>query len=163
MNNYKLGVDIGGVIIAEIKAEGGLAHIDENYLKVPIVSGSIDALRILKSHFGDDIYLISKARAEVEPQCRDWLRHHLFFEETEINPQNLHFCRERSGKKDLCLSLGITHFIDDKLEVLSHLVGTVPNLYLFHPHQEENVGYEICLTDVVVIQDWVEALALLGR
>jgi hypothetical protein len=160
-----LGVDIGGVVIAEIKAQGGLAHIDEDFLDVPPVLEAIEVLWYLNKqslgyfgYSGNNIHLISKARQEVEPNCREWLRHYRFFEKTGIPLDNLHFCRERSGKKDLCIKLGVTHFIDDKLEVLSHLVGVVPNLFLFNPEEEEVSRYKPYLKDVRVMKSWDEIL-----
>jgi hypothetical protein len=33
------------------------------------------------------------------------------------------FCRQRHEKAAICRELGLTHFIDDRLEVLSHLLG----------------------------------------
>ncbi len=31
----------------------------------------------------------------------------------------------------MCVELGITHFVDDRAEVLESLLGVVPHLYLF--------------------------------
>ncbi|KND51502.1 MAG: hypothetical protein AB202_02935 [Parcubacteria bacterium C7867-007] len=157
----KLGVDIGGVIIAEIKAEGGLAHIDEDHLNVLPVQSVLEALAQLEHTFKDQRFLISKAREEVEGSCRSWLQHYKFFETTGIPEAHLHFCRERSGKKAICRELGITHFVDDKLEVLSHLVGLVPNLFLFNPDENETRPYAEYLPSVTVVPDWRSLTQLL--
>ena len=34
-------------------------------------------------------------------------------------------------KADHCLELAVTHFVDDRSDVLNHLVGIVEHLYLF--------------------------------
>jgi hypothetical protein len=159
---HRIGIDIGGVIIQEIKTEGGLAHIDENFLEVPPVEGAFQGVAELVRTFDpENVFLISKARAEVQGNCRQWLAHHRFFDETGVSEENLHFCLERSGKRDLCQKLFITDFIDDKLEVLSHLTSLVPRLYLFNPCEEEMVGFEHCLSSVTVCQQWPRLLNLI--
>jgi hypothetical protein len=49
---------------------------------------------------------------------------------TRLHAAQVRFCQQRHDKATLCRQLGVTHFIDDRLAVLSHLVGTVPHLYL---------------------------------
>lgn len=44
---------------------------------------------------------------------------------------HVRFCRDRAGKVPICRELRITHFIDDRADVLGHLEGTVPRLYRF--------------------------------
>ena len=158
---HKLGVDIGGVIIAEIKAAGGLAHIDDDHLNVPPIKGAFEGLVWLEGIFGSRRFLISKAREEVEEPCRAWLKHQQFFETTRIPESHLHFCRERSGKRAICEKLGITHFIDDKLEVLSHLIGIVPNLYLFNPDESEMKPYSEHLPLVTIVPNWQSFIAFM--
>lgn len=41
----------------------------------------------------------------------------------------------RSGKALHCRELGITHFIDDRADVLEPMAGIVPNRYLFGPQR----------------------------
>lgn len=158
----RIGVDIGGVIIKEIKAEGGLAHIDENFLEVPPVEGAFQGVAELVRVFGpENVFLISKARVEVQGNCRQWLAHYQFFDETGVLEENLHFCLERSGKRELCKQLLITHFIDDKLEVLSHVLDFVLRLYLFRSTPAEYVGFEDALPRVIVCNEWHELVALI--
>ena len=45
--------------------------------------------------------------------------------------QHLRFCRERKEKKVHGRELALTHFIDDRMDVLTHLRRVVPNLYWF--------------------------------
>jgi hypothetical protein len=45
------------------------------------------------------------------------------------------FCLQRPEKALHCRELGITHFIDDRTDVLEAMIGVVPNLYLFGPQR----------------------------
>src|SRR6185369_12095724 len=53
-----------------------------------------------------------------------------FFDRTGIPPGHVHFVRERLDKAPVCQRLGVTHFVDDRLDVLAHL-ETVEHRYLF--------------------------------
>jgi len=50
-----------------------------------------------------------------------------------IQRANVRFCQERPQKAVHCRQLGITHFIDDREDVLAHLDGVVPFRLLFGP------------------------------
>ncbi len=45
--------------------------------------------------------------------------------------EHVRFCRERPQKLPICAELGITHFIDDHMEIMDVLRPIVPHLYLF--------------------------------
>ena len=49
-----------------------------------------------------------------------------------MRQKHVHFCNERSEKEAICRELGVTHFIDDHLEVLLYL-KSVPYRFLFAP------------------------------
>jgi hypothetical protein len=53
-----------------------------------------------------------------------------FFGRTRIPEASLHFVRERRDKAPVCQRLGVTHFVDDRLDVLAHL-DAVEHRYLF--------------------------------
>jgi hypothetical protein len=77
----------------------------------------------------------------VEQKTRLWLDHHRFFEQTGVAAANVRFCRERPQKRDHALALGLTHFIDDRIDVLGHLEGAVAHRVLFRnwPEAEAEV------------------------
>jgi hypothetical protein len=66
------------------------------------------------------------------------------------------FCRQRHEKAAICRELGLTHFIDDRLEVLSHLLGTVPHLYLFRSRAGDVDRFRRFLPHVRMINQWSE-------
>ena len=64
-----------------------------------------------------------------------WFERHRFFERTGIDSRNVRFCLKRPEKALHCREIGITHFIDDRTDVLEAMIGVVPNLYLFGPQR----------------------------
>lgn len=50
------------------------------------------------------------------------------------------FCRERPQKAPICAELGITHFIDDRADVLEPMCGIVANRFLFGPQRAPAVA-----------------------
>lgn len=157
----RLGVDIGGVLIDRINDDTDTSFFGDNFLRTTAVPGAIDAIRQLSDRrFGGHIHLVSKCGPRVEQKSRDWLAHHDFFRATGVDPAHLHFCRQRQEKAPICETLELTHFIDDRLEVLGYL-ESVPNLYLFHPTAGEVEKHARHLHRVHRVESWDEVLTAL--
>ncbi|MDB1089981.1 hypothetical protein PJ985_20695 [Streptomyces sp. ACA25] len=126
-----LGVDVGGVIIARVAAGADTSFFGSQPLTTPAVEGVFATLALLTAEpFGQRVHLVSTAGPRVARNTRAWLHHHEFFRRTGIPATHLHFVRKRADKAPVCTGLGITHFIDDHLDVLEHLT-TVSHRYLF--------------------------------
>ena len=155
-----LGIDIGGVIIQRIDPDADTSF-QNDFVKTPPVEGAIETIaEIVDLRFAEHVFLISKCGPEVEALTVQWLEAHSFFQNSKIPVGNIRFCRERAEKALICEALGITHFIDDRLEVLSHL-KTVPNLYLFQPRPEEVANFTQHRDTVRVAQSWQRILEML--
>jgi hypothetical protein len=134
----RLGVDFGRVIHGGA-AEAGpadTAFLDgdlEQALRSPATEGAFDVLPRLVALFGGRVWVISKCGERVQRRTLRWLDHHDFYARTGIAPGDVRFCRERADKALHCAELGITHMIDDRLDVHRALRGLVPHLYLFGP------------------------------
>ncbi|MGH7486905.1 MAG: hypothetical protein ACREMY_15090, partial [bacterium] len=115
---------------------------------------------IVRYRFGTGAYLISKCGPKVQEMTLRWLEAHDFFRKTSVVPGNVHFCRERSQKAAICETLGVTHFVDDRLEVLRHL-STVENLFLFQPRPTEVEEYAAFRRHVHEVGTWNELRHLL--
>ncbi len=153
----RLGVDIGGVIIEGASASADTSFFSDNYLMTPALPGAVEALRRLHDErFGEDIFLVSKCGARTERKTREWLDHHRVYARSGLAPERLHFCRKRQDKAPICRDLGITHFIDDRLEVLGYL-ETVPRRFLFRPWEEEVARHAALLPQVTRVESWAEA------
>lgn len=137
-NTPRLGIDIGRVIISPAETAGDTSFLhnsDEGAMQTPPNEGAFAAIRALAERFAGRVWLVSKAGPAVAGRSSRWLRHWGFFSETGVSPQHLHFCRERAGKRPIAEALRLTHFIDDRADVLGHLRGVVPGLFLFGPQR----------------------------
>ncbi|GIF17964.1 hypothetical protein Ate02nite_06940 [Paractinoplanes tereljensis] len=134
----RLGVDIGRVIIGGSAPGGGDTQFfsgdPAKMLATPAVPGAFEALARLVPRF-EQVWLVSKCGERVQRHTRQWLDHHDFFGRTGIPRDNVRFCRARPDKAIHCAELGITHFVDDKLDVHAALRGIVEHRYLFGPQR----------------------------
>lgn len=151
-----LGVDIGGVIITPARKAGDTSFFSSDYLATPPMAGAFEAIAALaRMRFGARVHLVSKCGPGVEAKTRAWLAHHAFHDITGVPEERLHFCRARADKAPICARLGVTHFIDDRLEVLGYL-ASVPTRYLFQPDAKEMARHAAHLPDVRIVQSWAE-------
>jgi hypothetical protein len=158
----RLGLDVGGVIIDRVNDAEDTSFFGNRYLETTAVPGVFAALRTLAdARFGGEVYLVSKCGRRVQERTLEWLAHHDFYAATSISPEQVHFCRKRADKAGVCSELGITHFVDDRLEVLSYL-HHVPHRYLFQPSAEEVRQFAQFLPHVVQVASWAELLQALG-
>lgn len=153
----RLGIDIGRVIIDGSSHptgddtaffKGGI----ENALRTPAMAGVFDSIARLAALFDGRVWLVSKCGERVEARTRQWLAHHSFFEQMNIDPEHLRFCRQRPEKAIHCRELEITHFIDDRMDVLEALEGIVPYRYLFGPQRHRDAS-----SGVTTTPDWESA------
>jgi hypothetical protein len=132
----RLGIDIGRVLMCPAGEDGrpdtSFLEADERAaLAVPPTPHMFDVVPRLVVLFGQRVWLVSKAGPRIERLTRRWLDHHRFFDRTGLRRDRVRFCRRREDKRAHAESLGLTHFIDDRTDVLAHLRGLVPCLYLF--------------------------------
>lgn len=131
-----LGIDIGRVIIGAVDDNGHadtsfLSGTPERALQTPPAPDAFPCIGRLVDLFGGAVWLVSKCGPRVQAKTRAWLDHWRFWDVTGVVPGNVRFCLERAQKARHCRDLAITHFIDDRLDVLEHLRGVVGHLYLF--------------------------------
>lgn len=132
---FRLGVDIGRVVIGGGVVPGSsdtqfFSGDTTRMLATPAVPGAFTTLARLVPLF-DQVWLVSKCGERVRRHTRQWLEHHDFAARTGIPRDHLRFCLRRPDKAVHCAELGITHFVDDKLDVHQALRGVVAHRYLF--------------------------------
>lgn len=158
-----LGVDLGNVIIDHV----GFGTTPEffrsgDYNMIPPVNGVLEALRYLNGdRFHGNVFVVYNASDVADQKIIGWLKSHDFFRQTGISPERVRRTQNGRNKSSVCELYGATHFIDDRLEVLSHLVGKVRNLYLLHPQQKEVEQHKDFLTHVNQVQSWDDIVRLL--
>jgi hypothetical protein len=131
-----LGIDIGRVLMCpsddDARPDTSFLDLpDEKALALPASPYVWDVVPELVRAFAGRVWLVSKAGARIEALTRRWLAHHRFFERVGLPDDAVRFCRRRPEKRAHAVELGLTHFIDDRSDVLEALVGAVPHLYLF--------------------------------
>ena len=129
----RLGIDIGRVIIDGSSGPGDTSFFSGDIaamLRTPAVPGAFEAIARLVRLF-DETWLVSKCGPRVQQRSLEWLAHHRFWERTGVAEGNVRFCLRRPQKAIHCAELGITHFIDDKPDVISAITPVVANRYLF--------------------------------
>jgi hypothetical protein len=87
--------------------------------------------------FEGRVWIISKCGENTQRKTLAWLDHHDFYGCTGVPRGNVRFCRQRSEKAVHCREVGITHMIDDRVDVHREIRGMVPHLYLFGPQDGE--------------------------
>ncbi|MBT8492227.1 MAG: hypothetical protein KJO07_04135 [Deltaproteobacteria bacterium] len=134
-NQEHIGIDFGRVIMCAVKDgvedTSFLGRSFADAMKTPATPGALDCIAKLVERYGGRVSVVSKCGESVENKTRAWLGRNDVYAATGLAKEQVHFCRKRHEKAPICRRLGITHFIDDRVDVLSHMVGIVPNLYLF--------------------------------
>jgi hypothetical protein len=152
-----LGIDIGRVIIGAADASGTadtsfISGSEEAALATPASPGAFEAIAELTREFAGRVWLVSKCGPRIQRLTKRWLARSGFHERTKVRRDRVRFCLKRPEKREHCLAIGATHFVDDRLDVLEHLVGTVPRLYWF--------GYQRGATHTPgwaqAVRDWAE-------
>ncbi|WP_131739894.1 hypothetical protein [Actinomadura roseirufa] len=136
----RLGVDFGRVIHGGPLAPGGAdtAFLDgslEEALASPATEGMFEVLPALVAAFGGRAWIISKCGERVRHRTLAWLDHAGFYARVGLPRENVRFCRRRAEKAEHCRDLGITHMIDDRLDVHRAIRDIVPYRYLFGPQE----------------------------
>ena len=158
MKDKALGVDIGNVIINHrLTDKNDKTLHEERYSTIPAGEGVYESLKRLNiEKFHGNIFLISKCTPWAEEKILAWLKDNDFYTKTGVKPENVFFCRERHEKDKICRDNNIAYFIDDRLEVLSHMVDTVSQLFLYQPDQAEIDEYRQFLPKVTIVESWTE-------
>lgn len=135
-----LGVDLGWTVV-------------NNRTKEPYP----DAFRVLKRFAleWDNVYIISKVNEEQKLRSLVWLRDWDFHRNTRIPKENLFYCAERQDKGVIADTLSLTHFIDDRAEVLAFMAPDIEK-FLFNPRPNDVVEHFNFLHNTKIVKDWKE-------
>src|ERR1051326_4705692 len=114
----RLGVDIGRVIIDGSAHPGGgdtafFSGDEATMLATPEIPDAFDTIARLVERFAGAVWLVSKCGPNTQARTLRWLDSHDFYGRTGVDPEHVRFCRRRAEKRDHCLALGLTHFVDD--------------------------------------------------
>jgi hypothetical protein len=150
-----LGIDIGGVLIPMAAGASDTTFFGGRPMETPAQPYMFDAVRMLTERFDGRVHLVSKCGPKIERISRDWLSYVEFWSRTGVTPENLHFVRERPDKALVCRRLDITHFIDDRLDVLLAM-HSVHGRYLFLGGRDGQRKLEVP-AEIRQLRDWEHA------
>jgi hypothetical protein len=108
-----------------------LGAAEADALRTPPSEGAFVVLRELTALTHGKVWLVSKAGPRIQGLTRRWLEHWRVYETTGLPRDHVRFCLQRRDKATHAVELRLSHFIDDRLDVLGHLRGIVAWLYLY--------------------------------
>lgn len=158
-----IGIDIGNVIIGD--DTDAPAMFTQGYLNAQELPGAIDTIAWLnqRSPFRDRVYLVSKCGETVQRKTMEWLDAKNFWVLTSIDRVKVRFCLERTDKAVIAKELGLTYFVDDRLEILGYLAEICTGgRFLFRGKAREIQKYSIFLGAVECVESWKELKSRLG-
>ena len=104
----KIGFDFGKTI--------GEVENQEPY------KGCYNILKMIVDKLGsENVYIISKARAEMKLRIQEWLVRTDFYTFTGFDIKNLYFVDEYADKRNLVDKIKINIFVDDSIKVIRYL------------------------------------------
>lgn len=157
MRNKVLGVDVGGVIIDRQNDRADTSFFGPNYLHTPATEGVFETLQ-RASELGFIVHVVSKCGQNTQRKTLEWLAYHNFYQRTGVDPVRVHFCRTRPQKAPICTAQGITHFVDDRLDVLEYLAD-VGELFLFRPNPEDGQRWRTSGHRSRLVTSWAQVLS----
>jgi len=115
--------------------------------------------RLTEIRGADQVWIVSRAEGIERVVNRRLFIAHRFEEITGLSIDHIHFVDKREEKAHVCKRLGIQGHIDDRGEVLSHLVGVVPNLIWFSPTASDLFKWSLRLSGSTCrVSGWNEIL-----
>jgi hypothetical protein len=159
----RIGIDVGRVIIAGDTDKEDNLFFSPKFLQATQVKNAFKCIKkIVEKVHAENVFLVSKCGRQTEQRTLKWLEYNEFYRETGIKNENIHFCRERKEKKEICSLFGISVFIDDRFSVLEHL-EELDSLYLFNPIEEEKINYNLQADKqkITIVYSWKEVVTSL--
>lgn len=157
-----LGLDVGGVLVDRVAEGSDTSFFGGQPMDTPAVAGALEAIPKLVTLFEHRVHIVSKAGPKIAELTRCWLGARGAVGPEGIDPANVHFVRKRPEKHPVCDQLGVTHFVDDRLDVLGHLTS-VDRRYFFTGGLGEHEPPEAVPDGVIVVGNWSRLVGLLVR
>lgn len=138
----RIGVDVGRVIMCPTKDDGSpdTSFLSANFHEAMSVKAADNCFEVLhqlvdKTH--SQVYIVSKCGNRIQDLTRQWFDAVDFYYMTGVERNQIHFVYKREDKQIVARELQLTHFVDDRTDVLLSLHQKVPNLYLFGKQKDD--------------------------
>lgn len=150
--------DLGGSVIDKVTKGSREKFLGPDYLLTRVVPQAFETLRFLAQETrGEDgkynVYVVSACEAALRRKALWWLGHMEFSNRTCIPSENVLFCDSRGEKGAVYARLGVTHAIDDRIEVLSS-VSAATKKFLFRPDMNEGAPPSLLEAHIHLAEDW---------
>ena len=150
--------DLGGSVIDKVIEGSRAKFLGPDYLLTRVVPQALETLRFLAQETrGEDgkcnVYVVSACETALRKKAGWWLEHRRFSEQTGIPSENVLFCDSRDEKARLYARLGVTHAVDDRIEVLSG-VSAVTKKFLFRQDVDESAPPSSLEAHVHLAENW---------
>ncbi len=134
--------------------------IFRSWLTTPLPNAFSSLRKLVLSNHFNEVFIVSKVSfiGKYIVLFNFWRLN--FYNYTGISKKNVYFCRHNRDKAIICEELGITDFIDDRLEVLNYM-GSVDHLYALNPRKEEFKKYPDITKKITIVKSWNEIISLL--
>lgn len=163
MNRIRFGIDLGNVIIDHAGFGTTSQYVQfGDYAKIPPVKDSLESLKqLLRQDHIEMLAIIYNATEVADQKILDWFACWLP-QEVSLSPK-FTFFRSSAGRYKLldCRRFGITHFVDDRVEVLNGLKGEVAHLFLLNANPEEKKQHTDRGDFFREVSGWAELTTLL--
>lgn len=157
-----LGLDVGGVLVDRVAEATDTSFFGDRPMDTPAVPGALDAIPNLLVLFGHRVHIVSKAGPKIAGLTQRWLDLRGVVGPGSIDPANVHFVRTRPEKHPICEGLEVTHFVDDRLDVLEYLTS-VENRFLFTGGLGAHDAPLRVPDGIAVVGQWSRLVGLLQR
>jgi len=167
-SRLRIGIDIGRVII-DGNREDMLRPVtgvrrSESFFGIPAVPGAFRTIERLVKRFGtENIHLVSTCSQTNEKKVRMWFIDRGFYKATGVLQDHVIFCRTFEAKAKIAESLRLTHFIDDRPDVLDWMKKVVRVRILFRPEEKEIRRFEGAPEGVIETSVWRAAFCAIFR
>ena len=155
-SKHILGIDLGNTIVRAQRASDATPGVRVPPEPFP---GALETIAQLVPKF-KAVYVLSRVTPEQKVRALQWLAISKFHEKTGVPAGNVLFCESRHEKAPICHQLQVTHFIDDRPEVLSHMGGIFKLIY--NPNPEDVDKYRAKLENAVIVNNWEEIQIVFG-
>ena len=163
----RIAFDIGGVMGPTLE-QRKLVRTDgvESYPVGPQFPGAMSGLATIANiHGPQNIFVISKATGEIRIQAVDaQLRCWDFFRVTRIPEENVMvYSGGRDQKATIAAKWGITHMVDDRVEVLVEMAPAI-RLVAYNPDPTEHAAHadKLMGRDLKIVRSWSELVRHFG-
>ena len=131
----KIGLDLGNTIV------------DRSNNNVPF-EYAFETIKWFKDEVFDDVFIVSRVNSEQRERSLKWLSDHCFYDLTGVPESNVYYCFDRRDKAVFVKGLGISVFIDDRIDVLTAMSDDVIKILYSNDENSiklaNNYGIYVC-------------------